>query len=206
MSVFITNEKGVRTEFHKGCVITTRERNYRDDSDFYAVVWDEEKQEVRSFEYATTRFYTYDNDAHTDATPEILAKAQKWSYAQTRKRVFDAYLGSLKKVEKGDKVRVLRGRKAPIGTEGIVFWVGEENTYGGYSRWSQTKSTKIGIATSDKRNEKGQYTDVVWTYSQNCEAIAGCKFKLSEIKRILKNLRRNAVSHYNAMGSGMIYV
>ena len=39
-----------------GCVLSTREKNYHDDSDFYALVWDEAAQRIRSIEYDTTRF------------------------------------------------------------------------------------------------------------------------------------------------------
>ncbi len=68
-----------------GCVLETRERNYHDDSDFYALVWDDSEQRVRSIDYATTRGWTYPNSATVDATPEILAKVEAWSLEQARK-------------------------------------------------------------------------------------------------------------------------
>ena len=45
---------------HVGVVLSTGEHNYHDDSDFFAVVWDNEGC-VREIEYATTRGWTYPN-------------------------------------------------------------------------------------------------------------------------------------------------
>lgn len=67
---------------YEGCVIQTFERNGSWDSDFFAIVWDEEAQAVRQVEYATTRFWTYANSATVDITPENLAKAQVWKREQ----------------------------------------------------------------------------------------------------------------------------
>ena len=67
---------------YRGCVLETRERNYYDDSDFYAVVWDEEKGCVREVDYATTRAWTYRNFARVDATDDVRAKAKAWARAE----------------------------------------------------------------------------------------------------------------------------
>lgn len=55
--IFERDENGNRVEkvTYEGCVFETRERNFYDDSDFYAVVWDEASQDVIEVEYATTR-------------------------------------------------------------------------------------------------------------------------------------------------------
>lgn len=75
-----------RAEAHEasytGCVLKTGEHNWHDDSDFYALVWDEKNGIVREIEYATTRGWTYHNTATVDATPEVLAKAVAWKAAQ----------------------------------------------------------------------------------------------------------------------------
>ncbi len=57
----------------------------------------------------------------------------------------------------GRKVKVVKGRKVPIGTEGTCFWIGVD----GYGK------TKLGIATSD-RKVANKYVDVQWTASSNC--------------------------------------
>ena len=60
-------------ESHKGLVLNTYERNGRDDSDFFAVVWNPEKGHCEHIEYASTRGWSYPNNAIVDATPETLA-------------------------------------------------------------------------------------------------------------------------------------
>lgn len=57
-------------EFAVGRVLYCGERNYYDDSDFYALYWGEDNQ-PHTCEYATTRAWTYNNHADVDATPEI---------------------------------------------------------------------------------------------------------------------------------------
>jgi len=42
-------------------------------------------------------------------------------------KFWDAYDEANGKIIKGTDVVVVRGRKTPIGTEGVVFWLGEDN-------------------------------------------------------------------------------
>lgn len=55
---------------------------------------------------------------------------------------------------KGDRVRVVRGRKVPIGTEGVLFWEQFDSRFDAY---------RIGIR--DDREE------VHWTYKKNVEVV-----------------------------------
>jgi hypothetical protein len=61
---------------------------------------------------------------------------------------------------KGRKVIVVRGRKVAKGTTGIVMWYGDSKF--GY---------RVGIATSDSRDSRGFYADVVWTAASNVEVV-----------------------------------
>ncbi len=103
---------------YEGCVLEKRELNGYDDSDFYAIVWDEPSQSIKRVEYATTRAWTYPNSAVVDATPEVLAKAEKFladCYFETFKKhnVRDAQTPA-----SGKTVKVIKGRKVPIGKTG----------------------------------------------------------------------------------------
>lgn len=80
----------VRT-FAQGCVISLRERNGYDDSDFFATYWDEESQSFQEIEYATTRGWSYPNNATVDATPEVLARWEAHQ-KQTRRNQRAGYL------------------------------------------------------------------------------------------------------------------
>lgn len=107
-----------------GVVLELGEYNGRDDSDFYAVVWDDEQGCTKRVEYATTRGWTYPNGASVDATPEVREKYNKWCEA---KRI--EYLIAQRKKEemtptRGKRIRVVKGRKVEHGVEGEVFWVG----------------------------------------------------------------------------------
>jgi hypothetical protein len=148
---------------YEGCVIETREMNGYHDSDFYAVIWDEEEQRIREVEYATTRAYTYDNSAHVDITPENMEKVNEYARGIVLHRLLSANESQAKEVDKGKWVRVVKGRKVPKGTEGRVFWIGP-----GFSRYS---SARIGIALDEEKDERGRYGNVAWTSAGNCEVM-----------------------------------
>lgn len=112
----------------EGLVLATGEHNWHDDSDFYALVWDAERGEVRKIEYATTRGWTYHNHATVDATPEARAAAIAW---QT-KILFDSYVEEERtKKTVGTVVRSLTKRGKNVGVEGKIERVGD-GTYGPY--------------------------------------------------------------------------
>jgi len=50
-------------------------------------------------------------------------------------------------IVKGSRVKVVRGRKVPQGTEGVVFWMGDGSTGG--PLWAQRSTTRLGIKTDD---------------------------------------------------------
>jgi hypothetical protein len=182
-----------------GQVLTTREQNFYDDSDFYALVWNEETQQIERIQYASTRYASYGNNAIADATPEVIAKANAYAYRFLRKLLWASFIENLKKPTKGDKVKVIKGRKAPVGTVGTLFWIGQTQTFGGYSAWSQKASTKAGIGIGEKGID-GRFdaANVMWTYVENLEADVCSKFKVSEAKRKLASLKRSGWSAFLA--------
>lgn len=110
---------------YEGAVLDLVEENHYDDSDFFAIVWDEAAQKVTRTQYATTRGWTYPNSAKVDATDEVKAKAAKWyeGVAYDRKKLKDRE--AAEKPAVGKKVRVTRGRtrgKRPI-ANGTEAWV-----------------------------------------------------------------------------------
>lgn len=123
---------------YEGRVLETRERNFHDDSDFYAVVWTGDR--ITTVEYATTRYATDDNSADRDATPETLAAAAAWAAELAADRAVEERRDELERAAIevktfGAEVRVVKGRKIPKGTTGeVVRWVEGTNFSG--SRWS----------------------------------------------------------------------
>jgi hypothetical protein len=61
---------------------------------------------------------------------------------------------------KGDVVEVYKGRKIPKGTIGTVFW-SQCGQYG----------TKLGLRTSEEKDESGKWKDVVFVALNNCKRI-----------------------------------
>ena len=129
---------------YEGCVIDTYERNGYHDSDWYAICWDREKQQLVEVEYDTTRCGG-SGYAKIDATEETLHEVYRY-LKRNAARYFDTVYNEklAKTVQKGDSVLVGRGRKVPKGTVGNVFWVG--STYNYYSRRNEDR---VGIEKED---------------------------------------------------------
>lgn len=112
-----------------GRVLATGERNGYDDSDFTVTVWEGPADETgvpRTFDYASTRGWTYPNGAAVDATPDIRAAYDahlERAAAARRKSIADA---EAKIPKPGRTVKVVKGRKVKIGTVAEVFWAGPD--------------------------------------------------------------------------------
>ena len=138
---------------HVGLVVGKREMNGHDDSDFYAIVWDADKECTEEVMYATTRGWSYPNGATVDATPEVLEAYRVWrdrKDAEARKLAAEREAAT---VRMGRSVRVARGRKVPIGTIGDVFWMGQ-NQWGlrcgirdadGKTHWTAAKNLDVRL-------------------------------------------------------------
>lgn len=128
-----------KVEQFKGCVLNTWERNDSWDSDFYATVWDEELQKVIDVEYDTTRCGG-GGRANIDATDEVLEKVYRYYYDECAEFIERCAIAQAKAYEKGDAVKVVRGRKVKVGTIGKCFWRGTT-----YNRYSRCNEKRMGI-------------------------------------------------------------
>jgi hypothetical protein len=159
---------------HRGLVLGTYERNGYDDSDFIAVVWNPNAGKPEDIEYASTRGWSYPCHAEIDAPPGIMAAYQDYLNEERDRqtRLLQAREASIPKV--GKHVKVVRGRKVPLGTEGIIFWMKDQyfspRFRNGYRR-NGPDSIKIGIALDETRDARGRYANVVWTYAANVEVL-----------------------------------
>jgi len=161
-------------EYVGAVVALTADYNVRVMSDiwadeFYAVVWTGNGT-TRVFTHSNFECDTRNTKAEVDATPEVMAAYEAWKAAEAD-RVRKEYevrceRERLEREEKerlepkmGRRARVVRGRKVPVGTEGVVFWKGT-GEYG----------ERLGLATTD-RKVNGRYADVVWVASSNVENV-----------------------------------
>lgn len=168
-----TNPDSRHVKFAIGKVLTTRERNGSDDSDFYALIFDGEG--LREYEYASTRGWTYHNGAAADATPETIeaANADARRYAASR---LNSYYDVEATMPKHDRiVKVVKGRKVPQGTIGTVVWVGEGSCYEHRYKCSCRPAKRIGIMPLDcdptDRNNR------VFTSASNVEVVDPARYR-----------------------------
>ena len=149
------------TVTYVGAVLDTYEHNGRDDSDFYAVVWDETEQRVKEVQYATTRGWTYNNGATVDATPEVWEKAQNWQRAINIAREESDIRAKYARAYVGATVTVVRGRKVPKGFTGKVLSLSERyNPYERYN-YNQRKVTWAFVASDTASYEvQADYLEV----------------------------------------------
>lgn len=153
-------------ESYVGRVLETYEENGYNDSDFYAVVWDDETESIIHKQYATTRFYSNGYGAKIDATPEVIAKATAERKARFLKSAIEKDEETAKTVAKGKMVEINRGRKNR-GIIGEVFWVGNPDKFSYYAK----EHRSVGIKLDDERDDNGKFKNIVFAYDYNCDVI-----------------------------------
>lgn len=165
---------------YEGCVLNTYERNGYEDSDFYAVCWDREKQEIVEVEYDTTRCGG-GGYAKIDATEDTLREVYRY-YKKMATDYFDSIYNEklAKMVRKGDTVEVVRGKKVPKGTVGKVFWTGTK-----YNPYSYQDEDRVGVEMED-----GTRFFVRLDYV----AVIGWKDRLIHGKKRRQMIRNNAIN------------
>ena len=117
----VSPERGFYEESHVGKVLDLGEHNWHDDSDFYAVVWDDEKNEPKEVTYASTRWWSYNDTAFVDADSSVLAKYNAYLAKQAAFKAFHAAAEAALTAHSGAAVVVGKGRKFPKGKAGTVF-------------------------------------------------------------------------------------
>jgi hypothetical protein len=125
---------------YAGRVLETYEENHYDDSDFCALVWDDDENKIKRIEYDTTRFGGR-GYANVDATPEVMHKARRYMFRFHCRKIGKEIADDALNPGKGKLVRIDRGRKYK-GKIGIVFWIGV-NQYA--SQYNQKYN--IGVRT-----------------------------------------------------------
>ena len=202
MSVFVEQEKGKMVELYRGCVLGSRERNYYDDSDWYAVVWDKHEGRIESYDYATTRFGGTDrNHVTVDITPDNLEALRGWSFLANLKGVALADWAQANTPAKGRRVRVVskRMRRVAHGTEGVVFWTGKCRAYG--SPYSPRYDDRLGFKTDTG--------ETIWAGFDQVEVIDPEQYQhdLAELASAARDMTRTRgwLSHV-AVAPGLIRV
>jgi hypothetical protein len=153
-------------ETYVGRVLETYEENGYHDSDFYAIVWDDETNSLIHKQFATTRFYSNGYGAKIDATPEIVEKATAERKNRFLKSAIENDEEKAKTITKGKMVEINRGRKNR-GIIGEVFWVGNPEKFSYYAK----EHRSVGIKLDDERDDNGKFKNIVFAYDYNCDVI-----------------------------------
>ena len=160
-----------RTE-HIGRVARLWRRDKRVMSDIYAdaflaaIVADDGSETV--VEYGTNFELDMRNtSAEIDITPELQIKHEAWKAEQKRIRDeaeaarWKAAREAAEEAERnrpvrGKRMRVVRGRKVPKGTEGVVFWV---------------RDGRVGLDVTGKKDSTGRVLDPAWVDASYLKAV-----------------------------------
>lgn len=177
-------------ETYVGRVLETYEENGYNDSDFYAIVWDDETNSLIHKQFATTRFYSNGYGAKIDATPEIIEKATAERKARFLKSAIEADEENAKSIAKGKMVEINRGRKNR-GIIGEVFWVGNPEKFSYYAK----EHRSVGIKLDDERDDNGKFKNIVFAYDYNCDVI-NFESHLTDTKE-LEEIATNKANSYS---------
>jgi hypothetical protein len=172
-------------------VLETRERNGYDDSDFYAVVFDDQTGDTTTVEYATTRFWTYNNSATVDADDETLERVE----AVLTNRYFDCHRADhaarMSRVASGRKAtlaRTVRSKKNGTfaeGETGRVFWFGPDK----YApRW-KSEAHRAGVEFADGRKHYFSTDDLVGVADSDFDAGAALEYAAFQAKQYVEAVR-----------------
>ena len=177
-------------ESYVGRVLETYEENGYHDSDFYAVVWDDETESIIHKQYATTRFYSNGYGAKVDATPEVIAKATAERKSRFLESAIEADEETAKTVAKGKMVEINRGRKNR-GVIGEVFWVGNPEKFSYYAK----EHRSVGIKLNNEKDDNGKFKNVVFAYDYNCDVV-NYESHLTD-KKHLEEIATNKANSYS---------
>lgn len=153
---------GFSIRSYTGMIVSERERNMHDDSDFFATWYDKDTDTSGEEMVGTTRGWTYFDGSKIDADDETMAAYQEnlkraeeagRKYRAEKEAAAEAKVPSL-----GKEVRVKSKRsKVPFGTEGRVFYFGvsayKQPEYRG--KWEMRGDflfTKSELIVNDLRN------------------------------------------------------
>ena len=147
----LVRESNERLAPLKGRVLANRERNMYDDSDFYALVWDEENERPVWVEIGSTRGAGGAYQMTVDASPEIWEKARAWKVRELARQREENEKARFANPVVGSEVEVTVGRKHSWKV-GVVRWRGVNTfrTYyrNGYNRPESIYNQRLRLETA----------------------------------------------------------
>lgn len=174
MPIITYNKNNEPNITYQGLVVGLRSSQDRIMSDVWSTVHYATVYNGTGFQNVCYRTEEFDYDqpvvasATVDAPEELVELYHFWCMAKKYGETLASYdvlqtniILEQKTPNKGKYVKVVKGKKVPLGTEGMVFWEGVDN-------WG---NKKVGIALSPEKNIRGGYVNVAWTATSNCKVI-----------------------------------
>jgi hypothetical protein len=128
--VAITDKNGNVSYEDRVLKVSSRYNSSMDIDEYYADVWDGEQ--VRHICYGSN--FGESGKAEVDAIPEVIAEYRTWLYQIRLEILAENSWRKASEIFLGMVATVIKGRKLPIGTTGIIFWKGPNKfAYGRYS-------------------------------------------------------------------------
>ena len=143
-----------KEEVYVGAVIGEHEHMWMDGMlEVWTEVWNIEKH---CYENIATGYYGSDCcnmyggvEVEFDLCPEVARDILKATKREAIEAHCRAVAEAKEAIEKGATVKVVRGKKVPVGTELEVFWVGERPTYASRYRYSTDYEKIAGCYDAD---------------------------------------------------------
>jgi hypothetical protein len=181
---------------HVGLCLSDRERNGYDDSDFLMTVWDEETQQTKEIEYASTRGWSYPcYGSRPDATPEVCEKANAYRRRLAVEGAIAVDRAKARIPEAGRLVRVVKGRKAPLGLYLVHHTTPDQYRSKGSAMaraWGfVSNSLRCALHPTNADGSVNRAAALAWTADINCEVVNPEQYEtdVSEITARYENER-----------------
>lgn len=117
---------GDRQVKYVGATLYRGEHNGYHDSDFYALVWDEDTQAVIKVSIGSTSYWSYHDGATVDATDDVKVKAARYLLCEAVARHQELAVQEASVPAVGDRVRSLTTRGKAKGAVGEIVWSGDD--------------------------------------------------------------------------------
>ncbi len=156
--------------------------------------WDEATQSIKS-DMVDDMFSP---ECKVDASAEVMEKARLFMVAKIMSYIptLVAEVNAVRAgdIRKGDRVRVVKGRKVPKGTEGTAFWIGS-NHYG----------TSVGVALSDRKDDRGRFADVQFIAWANLEVANPPTYTLTEAQIASLCTEYSSITYWESLYNNLRY-
>ena len=173
MSIQVTSKDGSVQVSYTGCVVKTYGESVQVMSDIfewhtYALVFDNDSGEFKTV-FLTSDYGTPEEkrEATVDATEEVQALHEAHTAMVEAKKAMERAearraeaLAEVRTPGRGKTLKVVRGRKVPVGTVGECTWYGRGKGYG-----FREGEMRVGLKMADGRVE--------YTAARNVEVVVG---------------------------------